>query len=758
MSPGNVLVVSDDWEADWLALLGRIGRQIASASSTNQLLEEIVRLVWEAFDLYYARVVLLDGDLVKVQAAVGGEGDCPSPIEVCRHLTTSRDIIAQALIAGESLSVADLHCLESCTLPPEIARARSAVVVPVVLHDQPLGALEVLSAEPGAFESDDLSHFETLAAQLALAMQNARLIDAQQRHQETVQALNAAALAVQCVTVSQAKVLEGIASELSHSGFESLVHLLDPVSDSAHLSASSLSPRLAKALTGLLDAPPDNWPLDLAHAPTYRRVLEERQALFLLDIEALVGEIGPSGLANDGIALIAQILDGSHAVIAPLLLGDQALGWLTLFSSRLSAGDCPSATAFANQTAVALEKARLLADARHAVELVLLNEAGQAMAATLEFDEVLHLLLEAVAKVLQVDECVVALWDEAQQRHVPRARLSEGRALLTDLSDDDAETLASLPSVRVSLIEHDRTFGLLALNRHSDGSPLSAEDVQLAQALANQAASALENACLYTKLKRSAEELERSQQRLIQSEKLAATGRLAASIAHEINNPLQAIRNCLELIRDETEEGEPLDRTYLDVATSELERIRGIIQQMLDLYRPGQERMAPVDLNAAIEGVLALMRKQLQSHQIVVEAHLDDAMPQVIGHGDQLRQVFINLILNASEAMPDGGQLILTTGQDCDGFAVAQVIDTGEGIMSEDLTRIADPFFTTKPKGVGLGLTICHEIIERHQGTLDVTSRVGHGSTFIIRLPAVKSFDKGSFGGKSYGLTNSDCG
>jgi signal transduction histidine kinase len=281
-------------------------------------------------------------------------------------------------------------------------------------------------------------------------------------------------------------------------------------------------------------------------------------------------------------------------------------------------------------------------------------------------------------------------------------------------------------------------LGLLALDRRSDGSELSAEDVQLVQALVNQAASALENTRLYTKLKRSAEELERSQRRLVQSEKLAATGRLAASIAHEINNPLQAIKNCLELILDEAEEGKPLDRTYLDVATSELERIRGIIQQMLDLYRPGQERMTPVDLNAAVEGVLALMRKQLESHHIAVETHLDDDTPHVIGRGDQIRQVFINLILNSSEAMPEGGQLVLTTHQDSDGFVTVQVIDHGVGIAPENLTRIADPFFTTKSKGVGLGLTICHEIIERHQGTLDVTSQVGHGSTFTIRLPAAE--------------------
>jgi len=370
-------------------------------------------------------------------------------------------------------------------------------------------------------------------------------------------------------------------------------------------------------------------------------------------------------------------------------------------------------------------------------ELVLLNEVGQAMAATLDLDEVLQFLLEAVTKTVQVDECVVTLWDDATQRYVPRARLANGQPLPGDLfTGGEATSELPPPSHRVLLKGRDRVLGWLTLGRRSDKDELGVQDRQLAQALTNQAASALENTRLYAELKRSAEALERSQRRLIQSEKLAATGRLAASIAHEINNPLQAIKNCLELILDGVGAGEPLDRTYLDVAMNELERIQGTIQQMLDLYRPVKEQMGPVDLNAAVAGVLALMAKQLESHQVEAETRLDRAESQVMGHDDQIRQVLINLILNAIEAMPDGGQLTVATDQDSSGLVTMQVTDTGVGIAPENLARVADPFFTTKPKGVGLGLFICHEIVERHQGVLDVTSQVGRGTTVTIRLPA----------------------
>lgn len=725
-------------EAERLALINHVGRQITSILDMNQLLWEVARLIRESFDFYYVGIALLEGDAAEVKAAVGGERDRLPPIGVRYKLQGGQAMIAQAFARQAPLLIADVQDVTQYTIPPELSQARSALVVPIVSQAQQLGALEVLSDEPHFFEPDDLPLFESLAMQIAVAVQNARLFDARHKQEEMLHSLNAAAVAMQRVISSRTKVLKVMASELRRSDLVSLVHLLEPATASAHLSYSSLSPRLTHALTELLAIPPGNWPLDLSHAPTYQRVLDERCTIFFDSVESLVGEIVPATLPADKIALLIQILSNPRAVIAPMCLGDQTVGWLTVFSARLTAEGCLAITAFANQAAVALENARLLANARRADRLALLIEAGQAMSATLEFDEVLRLLLQTVAEALQVDEGVVALRGETPQHYLPRARLSDGQVSLADLSDDSGTVSeSSLLPLHVPLVGHNQALGLLALNRHSDGSELSTEDVQLAQALANQAASALENARLYTELTRSAEELECSQRRLTQSEKLAATGRLAASIAHEINNPLQAIKNCLELILDEAEVGKSLDRAYFDVAMNELERIRGIIQQMLDLYRPGQGRMMPVDLNAAVEGVLALMRKQLTSQNIVVETHLDDTRPRIAGRGDQIRQVFINLILNAIEAMPEGGQLVLTTHQNRDDVVV-RVTDTGVGIAPENLTRIADPFFTTKSKGVGLGLTICHEIIERHRGALDVTSRVGRGSTFTIRLPAAK--------------------
>jgi signal transduction histidine kinase len=723
-------------QAERMALVNRVGRQITSILDMDKLLWEVARLIQRSFDLYHVAIALVDAGAVEMRAAVGGEPNYVPSVGARYEWEDQEQLMAVALSRGRPLLFDDLRQAQPQRVPPELAQARAALVMPIGHQGRWLGALELLSDRPGAFDAADLTLFESLAAQIAVAVQNARLFAERQKHQEALRSLNVAALSMQRAITSRRRVLEVMVDELSRSGFVSLVHILHPGGASAGWAGDSLSPRIAKALTELLGVPPANWRLDLTEASIYRQALDARGALFVEQVEPLIRQIVPGSPPSKALDMAVRILGHPCAVVSPMLSGDKTLGCLTVFSAQLSAPDVLPMSIFANQAAVALENARLLAEARRADALARLNEAARAMASTLELEEVLRLLLRAAASMLGVETCGVALWDEAAQRHVPRAELANGDVSLAPPVEGLETWARAFPSGPIPLVAHGRELGLLVLGRRADGDEPGAEAGHLAQALVNQAASALENARLYTELKQSAEELERSQRRLIQSGKLAATGRLTASIAHEINNPLQAIKNCLELIVDEAEAGEPLDRTYLDVAMAELERIRSIIQQLLDLYRPRRERMRPVGLNVAVNGVLALMGKQLEKQGVRVETELDEADPHVIGRGDQIRQVLINLLLNAIEAMPDGGRVTLSTRQDGEDTVVIRVADTGLGIAPENLTRIADPFFTTKPKGLGLGLTICHEIVERHRGTWDVTSQVGRGSTFTVRLPA----------------------
>jgi len=225
------------------------------------------------------------------------------------------------------------------------------------------------------------------------------------------------------------------------------------------------------------------------------------------------------------------------------------------------------------------------------------------------------------------------------------------------------------------------------------------------------------------------------QAQLVQTEKLAALGRLTASLAHEINNPLQALRSGLRLLLHR-----PLSKAkrqqYLTIADQEVERLIGIVERMLNFYRPNGSDHQPTVINSVVEEVLALVDKQLQHSHVNLSRDLAPDLPQVKAAADQLKQVFLNLILNAIEAMPDGGDLEVTT---CFVAAKNEVqvrfTDTGQGIPPEAMNRLFEPFYTSKAQGTGLGLSISYGIIEQHNGRIEVSSRLGEGSTFTVCLP-----------------------
>ena len=237
-------------------------------------------------------------------------------------------------------------------------------------------------------------------------------------------------------------------------------------------------------------------------------------------------------------------------------------------------------------------------------------------------------------------------------------------------------------------------------------------------------------------------ERRRLEQALFDSEKLAATGRLAASIAHEINNPLEAIQNALYLLVKRIPDDDPNAR-FLSIAMKETERMSRILRQMLGFYRPVAE-VTPTDLNALIDEAEALVTKRLRDRSVRIEKVLDPKMPLVMVSSDQIKQVLLNLVLNAAEAMPKGGLVTITTESPRDsGSPVTrtdavrvQVADTGPGIAEELLPHIFEPFFSTKgEKGTGLGLWVSSGIVQSHGGALQVRSLPGSGTTFSITLP-----------------------
>ena len=232
-----------------------------------------------------------------------------------------------------------------------------------------------------------------------------------------------------------------------------------------------------------------------------------------------------------------------------------------------------------------------------------------------------------------------------------------------------------------------------------------------------------------------------TQEQLLQSEKLAAMGRLTSQIAHELNNPLYGIMNTLELLKTEI----PADnkrRKILEMALSEIMRLSDLLRKMLSFSKPDQEERHPVDINPVIDEILLLHEKQLKENDINIAATYAKELGLIKASKNQLRQVFLNMVANARDAMPNGGTLSVATSGDNDNVFV-EITDTGTGIREEHLDKIFDSFFTTKGevKGVGLGLSVCYGFIEDHGGDIEVKSLVGEGTTFTISLPVHTGVD-----------------
>ncbi|NVM25793.1 MAG: PAS domain S-box protein [Desulfobacterales bacterium] len=232
--------------------------------------------------------------------------------------------------------------------------------------------------------------------------------------------------------------------------------------------------------------------------------------------------------------------------------------------------------------------------------------------------------------------------------------------------------------------------------------------------------------------------LRETQEKLLQSEKLAAMGRLTSQIAHELNNPLYGIMNTLELLKTEISP-ESKRRKVLDMALSETVRLTELLRKMLRFSKPEEEEKQPTDVNTILDEILLLVRKQLQENSIRISSSFANDLGKVYASRNQLRQVFLNMISNARHAMPDGGTLTIKTMTKRDNIHI-EITDTGIGIREEDMDKIFDAFFTTKDgvKDVGLGLSVCYGFIEEHGGDIRVSSTLGSGTTFTIILPKYK--------------------
>ncbi|MGB9803856.1 ATP-binding protein [Desulfofundulus sp.] len=234
------------------------------------------------------------------------------------------------------------------------------------------------------------------------------------------------------------------------------------------------------------------------------------------------------------------------------------------------------------------------------------------------------------------------------------------------------------------------------------------------------------------RMARSIAEKEKLEEQLHRSERLAALGRLVTGIAHELRNPISVVKTTIQVLEQDLKNVYDI-KQYTDIIKEQIDRQNRIIQELLDFGRPTKNFVHPASVNSLLDKVLTFTTPLLKEHRVQLTVEKDPDVPVIEVDGERIKQVFVNLILNAVQAMPRGGTLKIRTYTDRDNVCI-RFSDTGPGIASEEISRIFDPFYTTRKDGTGLGLSISHQIVTSHGGSIDVTSSE-KGATFTVYLP-----------------------
>lgn len=641
---------------------------------------------------------------------------------------------------------------------------RAALSVPILIKGNPYGVLAVYWWDAHSLAFSEVRLLSALAGQAAVALDSAQLYEAVTRRGKRLETL-AELTQTLTATLRVEEVLNRVvnsAVELFGSSVSRLWLVEEDggtLSLRAHAGSTSqdlgfMRMRVGEGLVG--------------------RIVETKAPLVVADLREDPRPINRERHVAEGVISYAG---------APMLLGDRALGALGIALRELhefSEEEVSLLQSLANHAAIALENARLYQTAaRRAARMHTLAEMGQLLVSTFDAEHILETMVTRCRESLDISDVGIFFLDEenAELRfvhgfgsreaywRVHRLGIGEGvagRAVAenrpvwtSDVLNDPAITLRPETRTRLEAVgtravlaiplSGERAFGALVVHR-DPGHRFSDEEREFLITFANHVAVALENARLFSleqsrraQVTRAFQELATAQDQLIRTEKLRALGEMASGVAHDFNNLLASILGRAQLLLRKVED--PKFRQWLQVieraATDGARTVRRI-QEFARIRR--DQPFVPVNLNAVVKEALEVTqprwREEAQSQGVTIEVTTSLApVPEIAGDPAELREALTNLILNAVDAMPEGGVLSLST-RATDGRVIVTVSDTGVGISEEVQRQIFDPFFTTKgPKGTGLGLSITYGIVSRHSGQITVESAVGRGSTFSLTFP-----------------------
>ena len=667
-----------------------------------------------------------------------------------------RTLTQSVLEVGHALVIHDIS--KSKYISKKIASEfddRCVLALPLIAGQQQLGALIISFCVIHRFPPDEIERAENIAQQIALAISKAQLLELEQQRRREAETLRDITT-VLTSTLDIDQVLSRILEQLHYA----------ITYDTASVFLLEGSFARVVAVQGFGD--PENvigFEVD-AKIGTFQEIIDSQSALVLEDVLD-----DPRWVYYEGFADIRSWMG------IPMMAEDNVLGFLTIDSHHPGTyhqADASLAQAFANQAAVALQNARLYAATRRRLsETNTLYFISNLIVQSpdLDVDAILHQVVDLLWREFDFYHVHVYLFDQASGALIANqgsgsigTQLKEmgyqftsdegivgyaatiGEPFMTNhvadthfymphplLPDTTAELAAPLKS-------RDEILGVLDI-QHAAPHTFDNADFRFLVAVADQLAVVLDKALLYQELEAALLKEQKTRDQLVQSEKLAAMGRLIASVAHELNNPLQAIQNALYLVKLE-ENLSPQAAGDLQVAIDEGARMAGLIARLRDTYRPtiaADYQMESV--NILVEEVQKLINTHLRHNNVNLKFMPDPELPQTRIIRDQIKQVILNLCINAIESMPDGGDLTIQSLFVPELNEVhLNVRDTGAGLPADVQSKIFEPFFTTKEGGTGLGLAVSYEIAQNHGGSIEAQNNGSDpGATFTLSLPCPDS-------------------
>lgn len=678
---------------------------------------------------------------------------------------------------GQPMMVQDYSRWEGKARVYDSIPFRLVLGVPLKIGDRVLGVINITDDKrTDPFNQDEIQLVSLFADQAAIAIENARLYQAEREQRELAETLQeTSALLAATLDLGLGSVLDHILQQIGHVAPYDAADIMLVEGDRVRVARWRGYERF-----------------NAQHfVATFTSTIVD-----LYDLPKMIATGEPSCIpdthADPRWKRFAPTQWIRSRISAPLRVRGRVLGFINVNSAtphQFKQADADRLGAFANQAALALANARLFQAEQEQRDLAeTLRDIGATLAATLDAEAVLDRLLEQISSVVPNELALILrveadrvrcakckgspehtlhpqlrelTWPLAQMRHLREMSETRRPIVIQDVqaySDwtplPGADWIRSYVSAPIRI--KGQVIGFLGLASSTVGFYTAAHASRL-QALADQTAIALENARLHQAEREQFRRWQESQAQLIQAEKMAALGRLVGSISHEFNNPLQAVIGALELFREELEgrvRREPLLR-YLAVMEKETERIAAIVRRVRDFYRPVRQEKPHADLCVAMDKVIDLTREQLLRYNITVEQDLvtdeGDELPLLRVGPDDLKQILLNLVLNAIDAMETTGGTLRVCARpaqiespDAGPQPVVriQVSDTGVGIPPDMLPHIFEPFVTTRadqatpaaPKAA-LGLSISYGIVQANGGQITVSSQVGAGTTFTLLLP-----------------------